>query len=58
MEAAAAGLHRLHRSPGLQSCAGATFSRANSMRLMLFSMNGTLLRRETNRATPPQSGVK
>jgi hypothetical protein len=27
-------------------------SRANSTRLMLFSMNGTVLRGETNRATP------
>ena len=29
-----------------------TFSRANSIRLMLFSMNGILLAGEVNRATP------
>ena len=33
----------------LEQKVGAIFSRANSIRLMLFSMNGTLLGRETNR---------
>ena len=42
----------MFRHSDLEALTYVTFSRANSIRLMLFSMNGILLGSEVNRATP------